>query len=269
MNDPHVEALLYRVSHAATFSYEKAKLLEDRLPEFHIKIERLQATVVPTDHFATAEEARAMVEPLLCAWELDAALRHDHPDVLRFAYLEPKIIDRNPAPGVLHAQRFSNTTSFGQPTLQQVLREYPAPPVGLIVRPGDVAAAMFDRWSHYVRHHKNRLGDAAHVCLTLLEDSTKEEEGKKENKRRAAARKYTIEFKVLDRIGKLAATKGGILHGRKGKAVYGEAVDMDYTDREIAWLEAKLKQLIRRVAEVAHDPGAARPWITMDDLPGL
>ena len=134
---------------------------------------------------------------------------------------------------------------------------YPAPPMSFTVN--SVVAAMFDRWSRYARD-RDRLGDAANLCLTLLEDST--QVAKK--KRAAAARKYTIDLRVLAETGRLAATKGGQRHGRKG-----EAVGEDYTDSEIAWLEAALKKIIRRAAEVAHDPNATYPLITMGGLPTL
>jgi hypothetical protein len=63
MNDPHVAALLYRVEHSPMYSYENAQPCERDLPGFRIRIERDQATVEPRGHFATAQEARDVVEP--------------------------------------------------------------------------------------------------------------------------------------------------------------------------------------------------------------
>jgi hypothetical protein len=242
-----------------TVIYEKTPYRRD-LPGFHIKIEWSQATVEPKDHFATAEEARTAIEPLLRAWELEAALKHDNPDVLRFDYLAPDIIDTNPTPGVAQV-RDPAWVTFRRPEepVSVNLGGYPEPPEGLFVGPEDVAAAMFRRWSNYVKD-RTRLGDAANLCLTLLEGSTLATN----KKRLAAATKYTIDLKVLNEIGRLAATKGGPRHGRKG-----EAVVEDYTESEIAWLEAALKKIIRCAAEIADDPGATRPVITMDDLPDL
>jgi hypothetical protein len=87
MNNPHVRALLYRVEHSSIFSYENAQPFADDLPEFRIRIEDDQATLEPKEHFASADEAQAVVEPVLRAWELDAALTLDNPEVLRFRYL--------------------------------------------------------------------------------------------------------------------------------------------------------------------------------------
>ena len=103
MNDPHVEALEYVVKHSRSVSYENPQC-DCELPKFRITIEGHRAIIKPKDHFATAEEARAVIEPLLRAWELDVALKYDDPDVLRFAYLAPHIIDRNPTPGATQAR---------------------------------------------------------------------------------------------------------------------------------------------------------------------
>ncbi len=199
MNDPHVRALVYVVRHSPTFIYQKTPYHRD-LPGFRIKIEWSQATVEPNDHFATAEEAQAAIEPLLRAWELEAALKHDNPDVLRFDYLAPDIIDMNPTPGVAQI-RDPVRVRFRRPEepVSVNLGRYPEPPLGLFVGPDDVAAAMFRRWSNYVKD-RTRLGDAANLCLTLLEDSTLAVK----KKRPAAATKYTIDLKVLNEIGRLA-----------------------------------------------------------------
>ena len=41
------------------------------------------------------------------------------------------------------------------------------------------------------------------------------------------------------------------------------------TGAEEAWLVAAIRALIRRAAEVAADPDAARPQLTVADLPPL
>ena len=256
MNDPHVETLFYRVEHSPFVIYETVQSCERELPECRIKIERDQAIVEPKGHFSTAEEARAVVEPFLRAWELSAALDLDDPEVLRFVHQRTQIIDR--APGTLpgsYGEAHGHATAHA--VIAKVLDRYPAPPTGFAVN--SEVKAMFDRWSRYVKH-RDRLGDAANLCLTILEDSTHATK----KRRDAAATKYTIAPEVLSQLGRLAGTKGGSLHGRKGVAV-----DKDYTDSEVAWLEAALKKLIRRAAEVAHGPLATRPLITMRDLPEL
>jgi hypothetical protein len=253
MNDPHVKALLYRVDHASTFNYEQAEPCERDLSEFHIRIESEHATVEPKQHFATAEEARVVVEPFLRAWELDAALTRDNPDVLRFVYLRPEIVDRNPPPGsaVLYPQTGQYTLRGHEPTLRLGLKEYPAPPSGLTISPE--VAAMFDRWSRY-KAGQALLGDTADFCRGALERG---------GGRQAAADHYRIDRSVIDELGDLADRKGGAV-ARKYKGYL-----KPYTETERAWLEAALRKIIRRAAETAHHPDASRGLITMEDLPPL
>jgi hypothetical protein len=247
MNDPHVEALLYRVEHSPSFNYENAQPCKRELPEFRIRIEDDEATVAPKEHFATAEGAREVVEPLLRAWELDAALTRDNPDVLRFVYRRAKIVDRNPTPGVMvmHAESGHFVLTGHEATLHLTL-EYPAPPMGLAVE--HMVAAMFDRWSRY-KAGQALLGDTANFCRDALEKSA--------GGRQAAAARYSISIEVLKQLGKLATEKGGP-HSRKSIGY-----DSPYTAIERAWLETVIRKLIRRAAEVAYDPDADRACITM------
>jgi hypothetical protein len=251
MNDPHVAALLYRVKHASMFNYEQARPRECDLAEFHIRIENDEATAKPKEHFATAEEARDVIEPYLRAWELDAALTHDSPDVLRFVYRSSEIIDRNPPPGAVGLGSADVLVLGEDLNIRMDLNEYPAPPVGLVV--SAEVDAMYDRFSRY-KAGQVPLGPMADFCRTVLE----------EGQRSAAAKKYGIDPLVLRTLADLAAEKGGRVHSRKWKGWSSE-----YTGQELAWMEAVVKKLIRRAAEVAHNPKANRPLITLGDLPPL
>jgi hypothetical protein len=112
---------------------------------------------------------------------------------------------------------------------------------------------MFDRWSRY-KAGQALLGDTADFCRGALE---------KGGGRQSAAKVYSIEREVIDKLGDLADRKGGP-HARKFKGYSGP-----YSERERSWLEDALKKLIRRAAEVAHEPTASRPLITMRELPEL
>jgi hypothetical protein len=255
MNDPHVAALLYRVEHSPFVSYDKAEPFTDDLPEFRIRIEGRTATIEPKEHFATVEEARQVVEPSLRAWELDTALSHDA-NVLQFTYATAKMIDRKPTPGV--AADVSAKGVGARVTVNVILplERYATPPLsGLAVEPGSDVAAMFDTWRRY-KAGQARLGDTADFCRGALE---------KGGGRQAAAQRYRIDRAVINELGDLADKKGGP-DARKYKG-YGRP----YTQTERAWLEAILKKLIRRAAEVAYDPNADRALITMTDpdLPRL
>jgi hypothetical protein len=255
VNDPHIEALHYRVRHAAHIDYDKAGPLDHDTAGFTIRIQNGRAEVTMKSHHATVDAARAEVEPFLRAWELTAALEFG-PGEFELAYQRAAIVDRNPPPqaninGVLHAE-VGNFTSTATGTIHVGRSKYPDPPLG-IARDADVDL-MFDRVCRY-RAGTTTLADAANLCLTVLQLTA--------GGRPAAARRYSIAKTVLNRLGDLAATKGGN-EARKAKGA-----QVEFTAAEKRWLEETMKRLIRRASEVAGDPSALLPQITMADLPSL
>jgi hypothetical protein len=250
VNDSHVVALTYRIEHSESFGYTNAAPLEHEDPQFRIRVDEEMATVEMREHFDTPDAARALVEPFLWAWELDASLKFDDPNVLRFAYQDAEVVDRNPIPG-LATLGAGKVTVTGQDLLvHQDLVQYPTPSANLSF--SIEVDAIYDRVSRY-RAGEIPLGPMADFCLTVLE---------KGGQRSAAAKKYNIDIKVLSHLGTLAAEKGGRAHSRKWKGWSSE-----YTDQERIWIEAAVKAIIRRAAEVAHDPRNAKHQITMADLP--
>ena len=101
------------------------------------------------------------------------------------------------------------------------------------------------------------LGDAANYCLTELEKAAG---GRKGGHREGAARRYSLEKKILDKIGELADGKGGS-EARKAKGAEAE-----FSGAERQWLEEAMKRLIVRAAEVAGDPSASHQTITMGEF---
>ena len=82
--------------------------------------------------FAAEDQARAVIEQVLRAWDVNAELRLGMGG-LRFQFKSAEVIDRTPAtPGIHHASarlRGSAGTLSASATVVPVLRqEYPAPP---------------------------------------------------------------------------------------------------------------------------------------------
>jgi hypothetical protein len=103
------------------------------------------------------------------------------------------------------------------------------------------------------RTGKRTLADAAYFCLTVLE--------RRAGTRDAMAKRYAIHKNVLRKIGDFTANKGGP-EARKIDGVHAA-----FTGPEQQWLEETMKCLVRRASEVAYDPSALRPVITLSDLP--
>jgi hypothetical protein len=250
VNDPHVVALTYRIEHSENFGYTNAAPLEHEEPHFRIRVDEEMATVEMREHFATPDAARALVEPFLWAWELDASLNFDDPNVLRFAYQDAEVVDRNPIPGAVTLGAGKVTVTGRDLFVHQDLVQYPAPPANLSYNT-DVDV-MHDRLTRY-KSGRTLLADTANLCLTMLK--------LRAGGMRRASAKYGIAYRVLDRLGNSLANKGG-RDARKA-----DGVGTEYTAQESVWIEAAMKMIIRRVAEVTHDSRSAEYQITMADLP--
>jgi hypothetical protein len=127
MNDPHIEALHYRIKHASTVDFENAPPVEHPGPGCSVRIENGEVKITMKDHHPTIEDARDAVEPFLHAWELPWGLCQPD-EKFEFTFLNGELIERNPAPGVLSAQ----AAAYGVGTIKGVSHvrraKYPDPP---------------------------------------------------------------------------------------------------------------------------------------------
>jgi hypothetical protein len=113
---------------------------------------------------------------------------------------------------------------------------------------------MWCRFQVYL-NRREPLAAMAYFCCTVLTYRFPEK------KKEAASREYGIAEKVLGRLFELSSERGDSTSARKMTSGL-----QPYTPSEVAWLEAALKLMIRRVAE--HDAGrTGLPTITMKDLP--
>ena len=83
MNDPHVEALHYKITHGPTVDYNRAPSIVHDEPNFTVQVAKGRAEITLKSHHATVEAARAEVEAVLRAWELSATLECG-PDQFKF-----------------------------------------------------------------------------------------------------------------------------------------------------------------------------------------
>jgi hypothetical protein len=250
MNDPHVAALYYRLSHRDHVDYSKTRPLSHDEAGFRLRMERGKVEIQLTGHHATVDSARAAVEPFLRAWELSAALQFG-PGEMRFIYDRPKLIDRHPTLGTVHVGGAATVSIVGMsPTITVGRAKYPDPPAG-IARDGHVDL-MFARYCLY-RERRTTLPDAVNYCLTVLLGVAGGLD--------SASRRFAVSRPVLRKFGELAAKKGG------DEARKFAGAQANFTPAERHWLEKLLPLLISRAAEVAFDPAASRPQITMADLP--
>jgi len=259
LNDPHVQALIYHLKHDEGGGDEKADPLEFETDDFSVRVADGTARFEMKRHFADPEEARKIVDPFVDAWILQASL-DGRPGDFRLEYRRHEVIDRQPGPQKRHRVVRDATFPNAWTARKEHPCRYPTPPDDLAV--DATVEHMSDRFDGY-RTGQEPLGSMAYFCLTKLENAAKDKGTGGRNKRQAASQLYGIEEEVLDEIGRLSSEKGG-RQGRKAGALKS-----DYTPAERQWLEEAIKCLIRRAAQVAHDPAAAETKITMSDLPPL
>jgi hypothetical protein len=252
LNDPTVVALHYGLEAREGTSFQSPPPVVVNVPHFEGTLADGAFVARMTTHFPTPEEARVTVDPFLRAWELDAAIQRGR-SVLKFTYVRADVADRAVNPDELAPLRVEavDLVMLGDAaTVVVTLRQYPDPPSGFATTPLlELVWARFERY----REGKDSLFGMASTCLTALE--------KDAGDRRKAAAKFGIDFKVLSKLGHLAATRGSVEDARKFTAATQPA-----TDEERAWIEAALCAIMKRIGETA---AGVRGRLTLSALPPL
>ena len=251
MNDPHVVALEYRIEHGPAIDWSRAAPLNIEEDSFDVRAENGRIRFSLKEHYASEDEARLVVEAdYIPNWEFHVGLVRG-PNAFRLRFDSAEIVDRNPSPGppTLRAH-----ASFGPITAKADLarkpRAFPDPPRAGIRRSPDVDS-MFRRYMGYLEG-REPLSAMAYFCLTVLE--------KMGGSRSKAAVRFGISENVLDRIGKLSATKGG---PSARKAIGSSA---PHTPEDERFLKSAIQTLIRRVAEVEFGPDSKRDKILVANI---
>jgi hypothetical protein len=190
----------------------------------------------------------------LKAWEIASDL-----DVkvgtIRFTFVAADLIDRDPAaPGsstILQAGALAVTGH--RPTPHITRTKYPDPPHSFQTTL-DVERAHY-RWREY-QAGRERIQGMAYFVLTMMEASA--------GGRKKSAKAFSVELKVLDKIGQLASTRGNPATARKAPR---SGPYRDVTRQEHVWLEKAIQRIIKRLGE--HASGSALNLIRMADLPKL
>lgn len=259
--DLHVVSLRYVLRSTDGVTYISPPPVEFETPEVRFKLAEGKLVCEMKTHFQTAEAARAVVEPILAAWEVTADLRRS-PDELRFKFDGAEIIDRSPPPpGAIrgHAHMFEHADTLsatGTVSLHMSRPYYPEPPGTFRLSPD--AESLYLRYQGYLAG-REPLPGMAYFCLTVLEASA----GCKRGRRAFAAKAYRIDKEVLDKMGELTSCRGDRLTARKATA--GPVQPL--TGPENTWLDAAVTTLILRLGDTRDE--TVLPLITLSDLPSL
>lgn len=253
--DLHVSALRYTLRPNEHLTYVNPQPREFETLDARFRLADGKLTCEMKAHYSKVEDARAVIEPLLRAWEVDADMRRNRGE-LRFVFDGADITDRTPPPpGVVrgHAYIVSHAavTATGTAIVSVTLNSYPDPPPNTFRLNPDAEAILF-RYLGYL-DGREPLASMAYFCLTVI----KAKAGGIAN----AVSQYRIHKDVLRKLGELSSVHGDRQTARKADAV------RPLTASETVWLEAAVKMLIWRVGDTRNPQ--ALPEITMAELPTI
>jgi hypothetical protein len=255
MNDPHVESLKYNLKLPEYVAFQDPPPFHLDTSGYTLDIENDVLTVTMKDHYSKENDARAVVEPFLRAWELDDGLKLGRPS-LTFRFAKAVLKDRAPTPGnetvvpvAIHATVSMSADAF----LQAVLRTYPAPPTQRM----EVTPEVEYMWSRFAVDidRKENLLVMGYYCLTMA--------ARVAGGRHNAPEALRISKPVISRLGNL--TEQG--HPMKARKI--KEGQRPLTGAEERWVQEVVKSLIRRVAEFEANPTGSFTQITMADFPTI
>lgn len=264
MRDPHVESLRYRLKTSETTIYKNPPAVKFTRNEFECHLNDGVLTCHMREHYPTVGEARRVVGDFLRSWEIKTALELGRGE-MRFQFEDSHVIDRNPPPPgsseFVHvsASGVMKFTGSAISELRITRSKYPDPPTFFTVTP-DVET-LWQRYNNYL-DGKELLLSMANFCLTLVENKAGKK-GKK-GKRDSAADLFEIDKPILKMLGNLTANRGDSMTARKVPEK-GDLIPL--SGKEIEWIKAAVKIIIRRMGEHANIQSAQR--ITMKDLPKM
>jgi hypothetical protein len=241
MRDPHVSALYYDVGsgEGIHFGDPPRVTLTNHLGTFELVNGKL--IIQPADHYSNGDEARAVMDPFLRAWVVNADLTHNI-GAITFKFASVHKIDRSPwrsgpTDGSVSAAADDRAVVSESASANITQNSYPLPPEDF--RTTAEVELAYARWRAY-RKGREPLQSMAHAISTLFEAIS--------GGRREAAKTFNVDIRVLSMLGRLSSTKG------------------DATN-ESSWLDAVVRRLVRRIGE--HAAGSELPEITMSDCPPL
>jgi hypothetical protein len=258
MNDPHVKELHYRLIHDEHVDYEEAPPLEHETDAFYVRVADGRAVFLMKEHYAATAAARAVVDPYIRAWEIDAGLEYG-PGVFALEFERAVVIDRAQPDSLEGAMYGAAVAVCGTDAiLSKSMERFPTPPQSLKVSPE--VEDMYYLYAESRRHRVERLvATNAYACLIRLEQMT----GVSRGRRAAAAKQYAISLDILNKIGDLTANRGGLAGARKNVET------APFTQQETMWLLKVTQALILRVGEFNATGGNNLRHLTRADLPPL
>lgn len=257
MNEPVVTQLFYDLKLSSELAFNNPPPLEQELCDFKFILQAGQLEVTMKREVQTEKDARNIVDPYLRSWELDHFLTTGRKEFW-FHFKNSIIVDKKPTrPGdiVIHVGVAELIVLGEEVTWTLTKKNYPNPNFSLSITP-DVET-LISRYEDFTKK-KEPLLSMAYFCLTVLEASG--------GNLKSASLKYNIHKDALKKLSELTSTRGNMTESRKAK---GRTAFEPLTTKEIDWINATVRILIRRKAEYEHEPTGSFCLIDLAALPSL
>jgi hypothetical protein len=244
VNDPHVKTLYYKVLVSEDVDYENAPALSEIAEEFEFTLNYEKAIFTMKQHYSTVDDAKAVVESYIRAWNILIGLKHG-PDSFKLKFLDADIIDRAPVSNKNDAAKFLGCSSLSSaPAFRGEVHAHIShaefPPFPKNFKESPEAETMYLRYKAYLKGRES-LTSMAYMCLTVYKATA--------DNLKDAAKKYCIDHNVLKNLGRLTSTKGGPEEVRK----YPKNGTSDpLHPKEKEWIVSVVKSLILRAAEYVN-----------------
>ncbi|MGD9711832.1 MAG: hypothetical protein AB7V46_07185 [Thermomicrobiales bacterium] len=258
--DPTVLALYYKVSPVELVEFENLALGQFTNDGFDIEIDDAgNARMAPTSHYATEAEARNALEPLLRAWEINAAIQFGDGRIrFTFRFKNSTIQDRAFGDGKnLTATLSAQSQLTANAVISEKHERLPTPPSNFAL--SDEVERIWFRWTAY-REGREPIASVAYYCITVLENWIILEQaqlgnsiGKREVRRHAGSR-LGFENAVLNDFAELCSEVGDYSQRRKEHA-HDDTLKRPFTETEIQWMERILLKVTERIGQYSANSG--------------
>lgn len=258
MNDPHVASLRYRIDPVHELLDFTGTSLPDefKVGPFACRVEEAELIVTPREHFASEEEATAVLEPKLRAWEAYGEIVSG----ARFEFVQSsvQVVDRDPPPDTISERGTSVTrVRFDLEASYNVKWSPPSfPPPAPEWFAETEALSRLKGVLRRQREGRYPLLAAAYDVFTQL----KTHFGGGDE--REAARRLNVSSKVLIEVRKLSA-RDDPEHGRAVKEP--DSSPEPITAEDETFLKRALTALVERAAH-AEGGAPAEPRLTLGHL---
>lgn len=249
MRRQRIARLNYRFEHHFDITYRAAEPVVWEENGFRAELRDGHLSVDLRADWIDVKDARAAVEPYLRTWEIAVGVRGKR-ETVQFVFENADVVDFGPTP-YLETEFTEVSVTSWPASIHSTRSKYPDPPKAFWASP-DVRT-LWDRYQGALEGQEPFLS-MAYFNYTLIVHRA--------GSRDEAARVLNVDQAVLRKLGELTSERGDRSTARKAPR---NQVFVQLTDQERRWIDAAIRALIHRVAEV--DAGAAINRLRMADLP--